>query len=233
MRLAIISDIHANYHALTSVLSVIGEQGCDMVVCCGDVVGYGGDPELCVDLVRAHCAHTVLGNHDLAVANGEGLEHLPPEGRQAARVHSELLDDDRKSWLGSLPDSVQFENVSLVHATPDDPRRWGRISGVRDAQALFERFQGDICFMGHTHRPAIMSDKVGVFSVGPGRRFLVNVGSVGQPRDGDRRAAVAFFDTASFEYQLVRVPYDIGRAARRILDLGLSATLAERLVVGQ
>lgn len=233
MRLAIVSDIHANLQAFEAVLADIDRKGADAIVCCGDVVGYGGDPEACVDLVRERCAAVVLGNHDLAVANGTGLRMLPPEGREAARLHRHILDDERKHWLAGLPDRLEIFGVTLVHAAPEEPRSWMRLEAARDAARQFDHFATDLCFFGHTHIPGVMSDQLGVFSIRHGRRYLVNVGSVGQPRDGDPRACVGYFETETFAYELSRVAYSTAGAAGAIRAAGLSEGLGARLHTGR
>lgn len=233
MRLAIVSDIHANLQAFEAVLADIDQQGVDAILCCGDVVGYGGDPEACVDLARERCAAVVLGNHDLAVANGTGLRLLPPDGQEAARLHRHLLDDERKKWLSGLPDRLEIFGVTLVHASPEAPRRWARLESARDAARQFEHFTTDLCFIGHTHVPGVMADRLGVFSVRPGRRYLVNVGSVGQPRDRDPRACVTYFEPELFEFEMRRVPYDTVQAVDAIRARGLSADLGNRLLEGR
>ncbi|HEX7069864.1 MAG TPA: metallophosphoesterase family protein [Rhodothermales bacterium] len=229
LRLAIISDIHANLEALQAVLTRIDQDGVDAVYCLGDVVGYGADPAACVDLVRERCAAVVLGNHDLAVATGDGAAYLPKDGQAAAAKHRMLLDPDQLDFLQGLPLTIAVGDCTFVHATPFEPEQWHRLGGYFHANVQFAHFKTDVCFVGHTHIPGMMSNSIGVSKMRRGARFIVNVGSVGQPRDGDPRASFCLFDAEAFSHEIVRVPYEVDRAARKIEDLGLPKTLAKRL----
>lgn len=233
MRIALISDIHSNLPALEAVLSEIDREGISDIYCVGDVVGYGADPVICVDLIQSRCAKVVLGNHDLAVATGEGLDYLPPDGQIAAEHNADQLANDQKAWLASLPLIDSDENVTLAHASPGDPERWLRVESFFLAQAQFNHFQTDVCFVGHTHLPGILCNQLGVLRVRKGHRYLINVGSVGQPRDGDPRACLSIFDTDTFEFELRRVPYNVDRAIQRIKEEGLPKRLGKRLEKGQ
>jgi putative phosphoesterase len=233
MRIAIISDIHSNLQALEAVLQKIDSSDVDAIYCLGDVVGYGADPEVCVSIVRDRCALTVVGNHDRAVALEEGLDFLPSAGREAAIHNRTKLSDDQLEYLAALPLVLTDQDCTLVHASPETPERWLRINSFLTGNTQFSHFSTDICFVGHTHSPAVMSDSIGVSQVRRGHRFLINVGSVGQPRDGDARASFGLFDTDSFDYQLVRLEYDIEAARTRIIDEALPQPLADRLRVGR
>lgn len=232
MRLAVLADLHANLEALTTVLAEIDRRGVDACLGLGDVVGYGPDPEAVVDLVNERFAATVQGNHDAAVATGEGIAHLPPDGQEAARQHRDWIGDERAAWLAALPLVAEVHGVTLAHAAPLEPERWPRLATFSSVQAQFDAFATDVCFIGHSHRPAVASDHLGVTRVRPGHRFLINVGSVGQPRDGDPRAAFGLFDTETMQYELVRCHYDLARTQTRILSRGLPAGLGERLAQG-
>lgn len=234
MRLAVLADIHANLGALTAVLADVDARGADAVVCLGDVVGYGPDPEACVDRVRARCTAVVMGNHDAAVATGDGLDVLPADGAVAAEHHRAWLDADALAWLGGLPlaGTAADGAATLVHASPDQPAAWRRLDGVRQVFAQFEAFATPVCFVGHSHRPAVVSNVLGVTTVRPGPRYLINVGSVGQPRDRDPRAAYGLFDAAAMRYELVRVRYDTAQTAARVAARGLPPRLGSRLAEG-
>jgi len=233
MRLAILADVHANREALTAVFAEIDRRGADAVLCLGDVVGYGPDPEACVDLVAERCGTTVLGNHDAAVATGQDLGYLPLDGQTAALKHTEWVGDDRIAWLKGLPLVVTVHGVTLAHAGPLEPERWPRLTSFRTVQAQFDAFDTDICFVGHSHSPAVASSSLGVTRVRPGHRYLINVGAVGQPRDGDPRAAFGIFDTEAVSYELVRVHYDLARTQARIAERGLPEGLGSRLARGE
>ncbi|MDX1419735.1 MAG: metallophosphoesterase family protein [Rubricoccaceae bacterium] len=227
--LAVLSDIHANLAALESSLRLAEVHGVDAVYGLGDIVGYGPDPGPCVDLLRANCAGCVLGNHDEAVAFGRGVEDLPLDGQEAAALHRTLLTDEQLDWLRGLPLRLVAHDATFVHASPDAPGAWHRLDGYYNVRSQFSAFATSLCFVGHSHRPAVVADALGVFAVRPGHRFLIDVGSVGQPRDHDPRAAFALYDTEAFECEFVRAPYDVEATARRIAEIGLPDALAERL----
>lgn len=233
MRLAILADVHANREALTAVLAEIDRRGADALLCLGDVVGYGPDPEACVDLVAERCETTVLGNHDAAVATGADLGYLPLDGQTAVLKHAEWIGPERTEWLARLPLVATVHGVTLAHAAPRDPERWPRLTSFLTVQAQFEAFSTDVCFVGHSHSPAVASSSLGVTRVRAGHRYLINVGAVGQPRDGDPRAAFGMFDTDTVSYELVRVHYDLARTQARIVARGLPEGLGTRLARGE
>lgn len=233
MRIAILSDIHSNLEALQRALDGIESAGIDAIYCLGDVVGYNADPVACVELVRERCAGVVCGNHDAAVAQEESIEALPKDGQDAARHNRECLSDEQLTYLTELPNTITVENCTFVHATPDTPRAWKRLTTYPAAQSQFDHFDTEICFIGHTHVPAVMANKLGVFQVRRGHRYLVNVGSVGQPRDQNSKLSFGLFDTETFEYHNVRMTYDIDAAAQKIRDAdALPNRLANRLYEG-
>jgi len=232
MRLAVLSDVHANLEALQAALAEADARGADAVVCLGDVVGYGPDPGPCVDLIRERCVAVVMGNHDAAVALDAGTDVLPRDGQTAALLHRSLLTADQTAWLAGLPYTAVAGGATLVHAAPDRPEEWVRLDSFGAVQAQFAAFATAVCFVGHSHKPAVVSDAVGVTRVRPGHRYLVNVGSVGQPRDHDPRAAFGLFDTEAVSYELVRVHYDLARTRVRIAEQGLPEGLGDRLAVG-
>lgn len=232
MRIAILSDIHANLEALTEALRLCDTNQADCVICLGDVVGYGPDPGPCIDLVKSSCEACVLGNHDEAVAFGSGLEFLPKDGQAVAQRHTKELSEEQLFWLKELPISYVAYNTTFVHASPDDPGNWTRLESFQAVQAQFSCFDTPVCFVGHSHKPAVVSSTLGVHRVRPGHRFLVDVGSVGQPRDSDYRLAFALFDTDRYSCEIIRGHYDVERTANRIEAAGLPSNLAQRLLRG-
>ena len=233
MLVAVLSDIHANLAALDAALSESERRGADAVVCLGDIVGYGPDPEACVDRVREACEVVVMGNHDAAVARNEGVDALPKDGRVAARLHREWLGGDQLAWLAGLPLVAEAYGATLVHAGPNAPASWPRLDSFRATQAQFPAFSTPICFVGHSHKPAIVSDTLGVFAVRPGHRYIVDVGSVGQPRDRDPRLAFSFFDAEAGSVEPVRVHYDVAATAARVHERKMPAGLGDRLRRGE
>ncbi|MFB6231315.1 MAG: metallophosphoesterase [Salinibacter sp.] len=233
MRLAIISDIHSNLEALERTFEAIEEADVDAIYCLGDVVGYNADPAACINLVRDRCDAVVLGNHDAAVARETNVDFLPADGQEAARHNREQLSEAQRDYLADRPLTYTTANCTFVHATPDDPTAWKRLTSYPSARTQFEHFDTDVCFFGHTHRPAVMADTLGVFQVRPGYRYLINVGSVGQPRDQNPKLSFGLFDTEAFEYENVRFDYDVAGAARKIRRAdGLPDRLADRLETG-
>ena len=232
MRIAIISDIHANLPALEAVLHDIERQRVDKIYCLGDTVGYGGKPVECVERVRAVCAGSVIGNHDEAVALNEGTEFLPRDGQVAAALHRSLLSEDDISWLAERPKILVADGVTFVHAAPQEPQTWLRIESLQEAQAQFQHFETDFCMIGHTHVAGVIGNKIGVLRVRPGYRYLINPGAVGQPRDGNPRASYGVLDTEAVTYQNHRIPYNIERAMEDIRSAGLPKSLAYRLAFG-
>ena len=233
MKLAIISDIHSNLEALEAAFAEIDGRGVAAVYCLGDIVGYGPDPVACVDLVRARCTGAVRGNHDEAVALQRGLDRLPRDAQVAALHNREQLSPGQLHYLSELPYMGMGYDCTFVHATPKRPETWQRLNSFTVVQEQFAHFSTAVCFVGHTHLPGVMGEKIGVLRVRPGNRYLINVGSVGQPRDQNPRLCVAFFDTETFDYELVRVPYDVERTAAKIAAAGLPLSLSQRLKVGQ
>jgi predicted phosphodiesterase len=233
VKLALFSDIHANLEALTTALEAISSRSVDALYCLGDVVGYGADPAACVDLVQRHCTACVRGNHDEAVALDRGVSLLPRDGQAAALHNRQHLSEAQLAYLAGLPLLLEVENCTLVHAAPQAPEAWMRLDTFFIANEQFKYFHTDVCFVGHSHIPAVIANKIGVLRVRPGHRYLINVGSVGQPRDGYTRLCVAFFDTETFQYELVRVPYDVEKAGRKIIEAGLPRNLAQRLKEGR
>ena len=240
MRYAILSDIHGNLEALEAVLADAGPRA-DGVLCLGDVVGYGADPAACVERVAERAEAVVAGNHEHGVAGLLDLGWFNEWARAAAEWTRAQLDDDQCAWLGSRPLVRVLEDATLVHASPARPEEWDYLISAEDGYEAFPAFATRVCFVGHSHRPGTWS----LGSSGPahepnatetvferGRRYLVNVGSVGQPRDRDPRAAYALWDTDEQRVVIRRVSYDLGGARRKILAAGLPTFLADRLSIG-
>lgn len=233
VRIAVISDIHSNLEALQAVLHRIDQIGVDTIYCLGDIVGYNADPAACLETVRKRCDRVVLGNHDAAVAREMNVDVLPADGQAAVYHNRERLSDAQLTYLADLPTRLTVDSMTLVHATPDAPFEWRRLTTYPAAQRQFDHFETAVCFVGHTHVPAVMSDRLGVFTVRQGHRYLINVGSVGQPRDHNPKASFGVFDTDAFTYENIRLSYDVERAQQKIkAATDLPNRLAERLAQG-
>ena len=240
MRYAVLSDIHGNLEALRAVLADAATQA-DDVLCLGDVVGYGADPAACVDLIGSKARAVVAGNHEHAVIGRIDLGWFNRYARAAAEWTREHIDADCTSYLDALPLTAEVGDATLVHASPRQPDEWDYLVNLDDGVGAFEAFATRLCFVGHSHVPAMWS----FGSSGPefergdvevtldaGRRYIVNVGSVGQPRDRDPRAAYALWDVDARRVSVRRVAYDIAAARWKIEAAGLPRILADRLAAG-
>lgn len=232
MRYAIISDIHANLEALTTALSIIDAKGVDSIVCLGDVVGYGANPNECAQLVRERCAVTVLGNHDAAALDLSVTRDFNPLARRAAVWTSETLTEENKTFLRSLPMSAIHGAALLVHASPRRPEDWDYIVDPEDAMYALRTMEAPVCFVGHSHVPGVFNERGRAKAVTRDERYIVNVGSVGQPRDGNPMLSFGIFDEEEWNFELVRSAYDINAAAARIMDAKLPEELGNRLFYG-
>ena len=232
MRLAIISDIHANLEALTAAMGVIGTERIDEILCLGDTVGYGANPNECLELVRARCSTILLGNHDMAAFDLAVADHFTHNAQVSARWTYEVITDDNRAFLRGLAPSQRWGELMLAHASPYDPEDWNYVISEFDARDAFRAFKEQICFIGHSHMPLIFSEQGRVSSIDNRGRYLINVGSVGQPRDRNPQLSFGLFDTEAWTYRNVRAEYDVVSAARKIREAGLPAELAGRLSLG-
>ena len=242
MKIAIISDIHSNLEALEAVDSVLTDMGADTIYFAGDVVGYGPDPNLCTSWVSERAELAVMGNHDYAALGHMDTDSFNLNARQAILWNSDQLEDQAQDYLASLPMVLSRNGATVVHANPREPEEWNYIFTLWDAEMNFDHFEGNFCFVGHSHQPvAVGMDQAGQVSVLPGEsfkveegaRYLVNVGSVGQPRDGNPAACFGLLDTDKNLFTFVRVPYDFEITQEKMLEAGLPKSLAERLAEGR
>jgi diadenosine tetraphosphatase ApaH/serine/threonine PP2A family protein phosphatase len=240
LRIAVLSDVHANLEALEAVLEDARQLGVDAYWCLGDIVGYGADPNPVVDLLSAEPVIAVAGNHDWAATGKMKLGYFNSMAAHAAEWTSEVLTEASREWLEGLPLERVERGVRLVHASPSDPAAWLYVLSENDAEGELSTFDEDLCLIGHSHFPGqYETDGANVryfrdarFRLEEARRYLVNVGSVGQPRDGDPRATYLVYEWEDGVLEHRRIPYDWEAAGRKILDAGLPPFLAERLLVG-
>jgi predicted phosphodiesterase len=243
MRVAVLSDIHGNLEAFRTVLGRLADLQADRMVCLGDIVGYGAQPNECIEIVRSEKILAVLGNHDTRATGMEEPDDFNPTAARAVLWTREQLTDQNREFLASLPREMAIENAFLVHGSIHDTDRY--IFTARDVRDNFEmlgELSGPplICFFGHTHLPVAVSAGNGIrqergekLLLVADSRYLVNPGAVGQPRDGDPRAAFAVYDTDDRSVIFHRVEYDIAAAQDRIIRAGLPPQLAERLSYGR
>lgn len=232
MRFAIISDIHSNLEALNKAFSIIDTRKVDSIICLGDVVGYGANPNECVAIVKKRCSTTLLGNHDAAALDLSVAQHFSTYARLSAEWTAEHLLSEHRSFLETLPLTASKEGALFVHASPFEPSEWYYIVSFLDARQAFAHFSEEICFVGHSHLPGVFGETSPGQRVASGERFVVNVGSIGQPRDGNPKLSFGIFDTDRWEYENVRAEYDIKRASEKIINAGLPRALADRLKSG-
>ncbi|UFX48047.1 metallophosphatase family protein [Bradyrhizobium sp. 41S5] len=246
MRLALFADIHANRQAFAACLDAARARGAERLICLGDIVGYGADPDWAVDTVMdlvAKGAIAVRGNHDNAI--GVPSDSMTADAQAAIDWTRGRLSGEQKQFLASLPIKREEDYRLYVHSEASDPAKWRYIRDTADAARSMMATELQITFCGHIHRPGLysMSSTAKMTSFVPtagvavqlltGRRWLAVLGSVGQPRDGDPAASFAMFDTISREITYHRAPYDVATAAARIKASGLPHWLADRLPIGR
>lgn len=236
MSIAIISDIHANLEALEAVLKSIKQYDVESIYCLGDVVGYGPNPNECVDLVRENCTSVLIGNHDHAAIGKTDIEYFNQYAKAAAYWTREHLSDDNKAYLAKLPFSHQNDDMIMVHASPTNPEHWYYILNPYDAQVEMQSFNQRLCFIGHSHVPIIYSEndtiKSSFLRFEEEQKYIVNVGSVGQPRDGNHKSCYALYHPDSHSMDFIRLEYELQKTYSKIIKAGLPPFLAERLLKG-
>ncbi|MFT4647090.1 MAG: diadenosine tetraphosphatase ApaH/serine/threonine PP2A family protein phosphatase [Glaciecola sp.] len=243
MRYAILGDIHANLLALEAVLDMAKQRGVDQILSVGDVVGYGAGPREVLDVLRDENIPAVMGNHDAAIAGLLDTTFFNPMAKEAVQWTQGQLTDGDLDWLHELPMLLHCEGCDVAHGSYAEPELYKYIQSTEDADPSLDLQPQKACFVGHTHVPVTilrMADN-------PERSFytmdtqidltnadkaLINVGSVGQPRDEDPRAALGIYDSQTNAYELLRVEYNIKLEAQRILSAGLPKMLADRISLG-
>ncbi|MBL8024895.1 MAG: metallophosphoesterase family protein [Fibrobacteres bacterium] len=234
---AIVSDIHANAAAFNAVLDDIESRKVDRKICLGDIVGYCADPNESIAAVKVFDT-VLMGNHDYAIHDTVLVEKFNFHARLAIEWTCEKLTPADKEYLANLPLKAEDGELTFVHATPRDPGDWGYIINIDDALDAFNYFSNNICFLGHTHNPLVVTDKGHVLldkklHLKDDTRYLVNVGSVGQPRDGDPRACYVIYDSDKRILEFVRVNYNIGQTQSRMIKAKFQPFLIHRLAEGR
>lgn len=244
MRYAVFSDIHSNLEAYETVLAEISKENPDKYYCGGDIVGYGADPAKCIAKTRALGAVTVAGNHDWAAAGEIGLNNFNINAKAAVLWTAQALDKEEKEYLKGLK-IMHKDDFTMVHGSPNRPEDFEYIFGLNHAYTAFLKMREEgarICFVGHTHAAGVfVEDREGyiVYNSWPevkledDKRYIINTGSVGQPRDGDPRAVYCIYDAAQKIVRIKRVKYDVEAAAQKIIKAGLPRILADRLALGK
>lgn len=239
--IAILADVHSNLEAFKSVLEDL--KGVDEIWCLGDIVGYGPEPNECCQLVKEKAKYCLLGNHDAAVLGMVDLSWFNPFAAQAVKINQRILIEENEKFLKNLVKKQKLGEILLVHGSPQD-EVFEYIFTLEDARVAFESFQEKICFDGHTHCPVVFEKRgnnLQMIPISPGEkitlkknyRYIINPGSVGQPRDEDRRASYLLFNGQNLTLELRRVEYKIEKTQEKMEKLGLPQFLIQRLAFGR
>lgn len=240
MRYAVISDVHSNLEAAQSVLEDIKKEGIEDLLFLGDAVGYGPDPEECLKILNAECKILIAGNHDRAVIGLTDIRLFNSFARTAIEWTSQRISADNILFLKrfKISESIPEKDISLFHSNPKEPKKWSYLEANFDAEVNFHYFDSQICFLGHTHKPFIIEKKPSGemlihrddVRLSEASRYIVNAGSIGQPRDGDPRACYCIFDEGLIYFR--RVEYNIKRTQDKMMQYGLPFYLIDRLSHG-
>ena len=243
MKIGIISDIHGNYEALSVVTNYL-ERFCDQIFCLGDIVGYGPDPEKCVTLIRENGYKTIAGNHEYAVIDRIDYNYFHKMAKESIKYSKDQLSKKNLNYLKSLPLSIMFNGVSFCHASFYKTSSWIYLNDV-NIKDQFECLQTPVGFLGHTHLPLYYRKDVDdyfvnreefgsdILKINDESKYIINVGSLGQPRDEQTKATFGIYDFASKEFKLERMDYNIDRTLKKIRYTTLPAELATRLSMGK
>jgi diadenosine tetraphosphatase ApaH/serine/threonine PP2A family protein phosphatase len=238
---AVISDVHANFEALEAVLLDIGQRKIEDIIFLGDAVGYGPNPNECLDLLGRRCKILLGGNHDWGTIGLTDITYFNIYARRALEWTARVITDKSRKMLESLPIKKELKDgdALFVHSTPKEPEEWHYLLTLWDAEINFHYFDNVFCFIGHSHQPFIV-EKTGSGELASykesvqivnGRRYIINAGSIGQPRDGDPRACYALVDDEKVD--IIRVPYDIVSVQNKMREENLPDMLIERLSAGR
>jgi len=241
MRYGIISDIHSNLEALQAVLQSCYKQNVEGILCVGDVVGYGASPAECIAALKEAEAICVAGNHDWAVAARLDASYFHSDGKEAVNWTRSKLSFEDITLLNGLNLVCTSDKVMMVHSSPKHPERFDYLTNIAKVTEAFNALEHSVCFVGHTHVPQVYAKKddhivntnTFEFEIQPDHQYIVNVGSVGQPRDGNPLASYAIYDADVQMVEIKRIKYDIETAQEKIVNAGLPKSLAQRLMLGR
>ncbi len=242
MKAAVISDIHSNLEALQAVVKDIKKRRIKRIFCLGDLVGYGANPNECVNICMKEAKIMVAGNHDWATIDKTDVSTFNPVAAEAIHWTQKNISKNNQNKLHKMKLTEKVGNILLVHASPQHPEQWRYLFSLEEFKMHFQFFDVQICFIGHSHIPsAVFQDansytdflRDNPFPLIDNRKYIVNVGSVGQPRDLDPRASYVIFDGNKKSIEIVRLDYNIPLAQQKIIDAGLPEVLADRLLAGR
>jgi diadenosine tetraphosphatase ApaH/serine/threonine PP2A family protein phosphatase len=238
VKFIIFSDVHSNLESLQSFCSVTESILHDKKVCLGDIVGYNADPNPVVEWIRDKTDFALAGNHDYSVLNKTDASYLNPAAYQASLWTRRNLTNSNKDFLNALPIEKEEDGIYWVHSSPFEPKKWHYVLTKKNAEKNFNYFDQAICFVGHSHLPGIFEKNKNnkVYShdttkeeLDPESRYIINVGSLGQPRDGNPDPVFVFYDSVSHIVKFFRFSYDLFITQQKIIACGLPYTLADRL----
>jgi diadenosine tetraphosphatase ApaH/serine/threonine PP2A family protein phosphatase len=239
LKYAIISDVHANLEAVNTCFQEIERLKADRVICLGDLVDYCAQPNEVISIIKNNCDVVILGNHDEAQYKHSISERFR-EFAKISSVHTRgVIESAHLEYIKTLPLTFSENNLLFVHASPFEPSAYSYVLDEEAASVNFKAFTERICFIGHSHRPVIFENSdTGIKILTDGKlnksnRYIINVGSVGQPRDGNNKLSFGLFDTDEFIYSNIRVDYDRVSASIKIYKEGLPVLLAQRILVGK
>jgi predicted phosphodiesterase len=244
VRIGVFSDVHANYPALCAVVAELRREAVDVAYCLGDVVGYGGSPAQCIDVVRNFAKATVVGNHDAAVAGRMDYSYYYEAARSALDTHATMLDEAAIQWLRELPYSIPLHDVGLLlcHGSPIRLEEFEYVFAPEQARECLAIWNDllPLTLLGHSHLCKVFAMtetdveelSATTFKVQPGKKYIASVGSVGQPRDCDNRASYGIFDSELGEFSFKRVEYDVEASAAKVTEAALERNFANRLFLG-
>ena len=244
MKIALISDIHSNLEALQAVKEDIEKKGFDEIYCLGDIVGYGANPNECIEMVRTMCKACIMGNHDHACIGSTSIEMFNPYAKLAVKWTMEHMSEESTNFLKSLNFIYKLDHKTmLVHSSPFEPDKWNYILSEYDALIAFSCLNSEqLVFIGHSHQPLLFFESqnqdihysiINSLTLDKQQRYIVNIGSVGQPRDLNPKSCYVGIDTEENTVEYYRIGYDIETAVKKIIDAGLPQILAERLKYGK
>lgn len=242
MKYAICSDIHGNQEALKKVLHEIDAiKDVELYICLGDIVGYGADPESCIDISRERFDLIIAGNHDYAVAGKTDITYFNSAAKEAVLWTRNKISSQSLEFLSGLPLVESVDGFQIAHGTLHNPGQWNYMLSGREASMDFREMKEKLLFVGHSHVPAVFIERGSEILISQESnieiereyRYIVNPGSTGQPRDGDPRASFVIYDSENEMVKYFRVEYDIEKAQKKIRNAGLPEILASRLSMGK
>ncbi len=241
MRYAIFADIHGNLEAFNTVLLEYSKENIDAYYCVGDIVGYGACPNECIDKIKEISATVVAGNHDWAAVGKKDTAYFNPAAKEAIEWTSKNINLENQEYLKSLNLIFENEDFTLVHGSLDIPEEFEYLTDLFKAKETFGLLKTNVCFVGHSHIPEVFELNSGevdyihssYVELSSDKKYIINVGSVGQPRDGNPRACYSIFDSADNTVSIKRIPYFVEKTQQEIIRTGLPTILAERLLRGR